>query len=209
MKIIALGLLCCLISLGQTVSRGQVLGLPHDYVDQALRQFPQAPGGTATVSFTPQGSLPWLPSNVGTDYLIVCAPSGTSVPAGAIYQVANQHRIAALSPITVKSLLYRRQSMNKLGWAISLAKDAAVEIPILGTAKVISMSTPWIVALLASNPTITRIENQLQTQIPDPTPTIDLLLDPGAMLLFSGPCFEATIGVVQRKKNPSGTFVIP
>lgn len=203
-------LLCagCPLMAQATNGRGQLMGLSGSALERVMSQFPKATPGTATVSFTPQGGLPWLPPNVGTDYIIVCAPAGTSLAAGAVYQLANQHKISPLSPATVKSLLYQRKATNKLGMTINIAKDAALEIPTLGAAHVISMSTPWIVALLASNPTITKIENQFQAQVPDPSSTIDLLLDPSTMLLFSGPCFEATIGVVARKNPLSGTFTI-
>lgn len=209
MKLLIITALLGISALGQPAGgRGQLLGLSGSALEQVMGRFPKAASGTATVSFTLQGRLPWLPPGVDTYYLMICGPAGTSIPAGSIYQTASEKKMTPLSPDTVKSLLYRKQSSSKLGWTISLARDAVTTIPMLGAANVISMNVPWVVGLLAANPTINKIENQLQAQIPDPTPTVNLLLDPGAVLLFTGPCFQATIGAGHHKRMPSGTFVI-
>jgi hypothetical protein len=193
-----------------TVGSGPLLQLRNRYLPEQFRgAFPPAPPGTATVSFTPQGSLPWLPRNVSTDYLIICAPSGTSIPSGAIYQIASAHNIAPLSPSSAKSLLYRRKANN--AWTILLATGTAVSlaIPAAGQAGLIAMNTKWVTGLLAGHAVFDYASGQISSRIPDPGPTIDILLDPNAILSFSGSCVEATMAVRSQKIPVSGTYTVP
>lgn len=161
-----------------------------------------------TVSFSPQGNMPWLPSNVDVDYLVICGPFGTSVAAGLIYQLANANGIMALSPASVQSLLTRRKALNPWSLLIEVGKDASIGIPVLGESKIISMTAPWIVALLSGHVLFENVQNQVESRIPDPGPTISMLLDPKSTINFSNSCSEATMGVGHRpnKKKIAGTF---
>jgi len=177
--------------------------------ERLMAQFPAAAPGQATVTFTPQGSLPWLPRNVAIDYLIICAPAGTSVPAGEIYQVAAKNGIPPQSPGAAKSLLYRQRAMN--GWEIffDVMAGASLAIPILGqSGGVIAMNAKKQVIFLAAHGALDYARPQVERRLPDPTPTIDLLLDPNATLIFSGACVEATMAVRASKRPRDGTYTI-
>ena len=204
--------LCLVGSLGaQTYAVGSGIAsqLRAHYLPEQFRgAFPPAPPGTSTVSFTPQGSLPWLPRNISTDYLVICAPSGTSIQAGSIYQLANANHMEPLSPSAAKSLLYRRKSTN--GWTLLLnvGTAASLAIPVLGQSGVISMNAKWVVTVLGGHAVFDYASGQIASRIPDPGPTIDILLDPNAILSFSGSCVEATM-VVRTQKHPvSGIYQV-
>ena len=174
--------------------------LHQRYLPEQFRgAFPLPPPNSSTVSFTPQGSLPWLPSNVSTDYLIICAPAGTSLPAGTIYQLATDNGIAPLSPMIAKSLLYRRKAMNKWTLLLDAGTAGSLAIPVLGQSGVIAMSSKWVVTLLGSHAVLDYATTQVSARIPDPGPTIDMLLDPNAILSFNGSCVEATMAVSTAK----------
>jgi hypothetical protein len=177
--------------------------------ERLLEQFPKATPDTVTVSFEPQGSLSWLPRNVDTDELTICAPAGTSVQAGLIYQLANAHKIQTLSPAIVKSQLYQKQRMNKWEILIDVLGDASIAIPILGQAGgVISLSTKKQVILLGAHAVFDMAKPQVESRLPNPAPTIDRLLDPESVLLFSGACIDATMGVRHRKYGIAGTYAL-
>lgn len=165
--------------------------------------FPVAAPDTVSVTFTPQGPLPWLPRNVAIDYLIICAPPNTSVPTGSIYQTASANGISPLSPAAAKSELYRRQSFN--GWSLLLdtATMGSLAIPVLGQSGIISMSTKWVVAALGGHAVFDYASTRISAAIPNPAPTIDILLDPNATLIFTGACVEATMAVVNNKSQKS------
>jgi len=187
--------------------------LHSHYLPETMRgAFPVAPPSSVTVTFTPQGSLPWLPRNVVTDYLIICAPPGTSVPAGSLYQLASDNGIAPLSPAIAKSLLYRNKSLNKWTLLLDAATAGSLAIPVLGQSGVISMSSKWVVTLLGSHAVLDYATTQIASRIPDPAPTIDLLLDPNAILSFNGACVEATMAVVKagvgNKRAVKGKFAL-
>lgn len=176
--------------------------------ERFLAQFPSATSGTVTVSFTPQGSLPWLPKNVDTDYLIICGLAGTSVQSGRIYQLANEKKIMPLSPSSAKSLLFRRKAMNPWTLALDVGTAASLALPVLGQSGVISMSSKWAVATLSGHAVFDYVQGQVQSRIPDPAPTIDLLLDPNNVLIFTGSCIEATMATRHVKRPVSGTFQV-
>jgi hypothetical protein len=185
--------------------------LHGDYIAPQVREqdkivipVPELTG--VTVSFSPQGSLPWLPKNVDIDYLVICGPSGTSVPSGMIYQLADANGITPLSPAAVTSLLGRKKALNPWSIAIEVGKDASIGIPVLGQGKIISMSASWVVALLSGHVLFDNVQNQVESRIPDPGPTISILLDPKGTLTFSNSCSEATIGVLHKKVAVAGTF---
>lgn len=164
--------------------------------------------GAPSVSFTPQGTLPWLPRDVAISYLVICAPAATAVPAGLVYQLADVSGIGPLSPSAAKSLLYRQRSLNKWAILLEIGKDASLAIPVLGQSGVVAMSSKWVVAMLSGHAIFDALAGQVQSRIPDPAPTINLLLDPNTVLQFTGPCMDATMAVRRSKAAASGTFAL-
>lgn len=177
--------------------------------EKLLEQFPKATLDTVTVSFVPQGDQSWLTRNIDTDELTICAPTGTSVQAGLIYQLANAHKLDPRSPAIVKAQLYQKQRMNKWEIFFDVAADASLAIPIFGqSGGVIKMTAKRTVILLGIHGVFDMARPQVESRLPNPAPTIDRLLDPESVLLFSGACIDATMGVRHRKNGISGTYTL-
>ncbi len=168
----------------------------------------------ATVSFSPQGAsvLSDLAgkriSGIGIDALMICSPAGAPISGGSIYKTASQQGISWISPTLAGPMLRKTAARSAPSLLFSAATYASLGIPVLGQAKVISMSSKFVIGLLSGHALFDSFKSQIQYQVPDPSAFLATLLDPETSLTFAGGCRESRM-VVGWHKNPiAGTFPI-
>jgi hypothetical protein len=167
-----------------------------------------------TVSFSPQGAkvLETLTgkriSGVGIHDLVICSPLDLPVRAGSVYQLAVAQGISPLSPALATALFRSTVNRNWRNIALDIGADASVGIPVLGQAGIISMSAKWVTALLSGHFVFDSMKARLTSHLPDPTPVLGSLLDPGSVLTFMGSCREAMMITRYGRKDVSGTFLL-
>lgn len=180
-----------------------------------LPPIPSVPFSGPTVSFSPQGAkilqniTGKTIAGVGVHDLVICSPTGNPIPAGTIYQLASAHGIEPISPVLADSLFRATVARNWRNTLLTAGTAASIGIPVLGQSGIISMSNPWVVALLGGHVMFDAIEGQIRSRIPDPGPVLRLLLDPNGIVNFNGACREATMITRYGKNVVSGVFALP
>ncbi len=167
-----------------------------------------------TVSFSPQGAavLEALTGRripgIGIHDLIVCSPTGAPVISGSVYQLAVTHGVEPIAPAQARALFRRTASRSVWSVLFKGVGYAAIGVPILGQAKVVSMSSQLIFGMLSGHGVIDLARGDVQAQIPDPGPLLAGLLDPESVLSFAGTCRESRMVTVYHKNPVSGTFLL-
>jgi hypothetical protein len=170
-----------------------------------------------TVSFAPQGAavLKALTgkriAGVGIADVVVCSPSGLPIPSGVVYQTLVRNGISPIRPESAKALFNRTVALNWRNLVLEGAADASIGIPVLGQSGVIKMTTKWVVAILAGHAVIDSLSNQARAHMPDPSPVLSSLLDPGDVLTFAGAatgCHESSVIIRFNRDTKPGIFVI-
>lgn len=168
-----------------------------------------------TVSFAPQGAavLKALTGKripgVGIADVVICSPA--PIPAGAVYQTLVRNGVSPIRPASAKALFNRTVALNWRNLLLEAAADASIGIPVLGQSGVIKMSAKWVVAILAGHAVIDSLSGQVRSHIPDPSPVLSSLLDPGEVLAFAGSvtgCRESSVIIRFTKDTKPGVFVI-
>lgn len=122
---------------------------------------------------------------VGLSAVTVCAAAQTKIPVGWIYQTAVEHGISPLDPDIAVAMINRKVGFSLYNVLPDIVANGSVGIALLGAARVISMSTPWLVGLTAASGTLNLALNQLRGHAPDPAPLTKALLDPAATMTFA------------------------
>lgn len=163
---------------------------------------PLPPPLTGTsVSFSPQGDAAMramvghtIP-NIGMDEVTICAPPGTTVSGGSVYQLANSVGISTLSPALTRRVFTRTAALSKQQTIFTAVQYGLLAVPIMGEAGVITLSSKSLFSLLAGHGIFDMLSAKYAPLLPDPSPFLDDLLDPQASFILSGDCKVATIGV--------------
>jgi hypothetical protein len=179
------------------------------------------PGTTpaiVTISFSGQGAEALRAMTgkrvrgVGLESVVTCSTGTVKLPAGRIYQLAIQHGISPIDPDVAESLIKRKVGFSIFNILPSVLSDGTGGIAVLGAAKVIAMSSPWLVGLTAASATINLVEKQIQSHAPDPAPLFKLLLDPANAISFAEAGCSRAMMVVRYKgrksDNSDGTWTI-
>lgn len=191
---------------------GQYITVPIDLAQVV----PSPPSVGPTVSFSPQG-LAALKAvtgrnirGVGIYDLVVCSPTGAFVQGGSVYQTAVGAGISPLGPAEAKFLFTQTVSRSPGNLLLEIGADASIALPVLGQSGLISMSSKYVVSLLAGHVLFDNIQNQVRAHLPDPSSVTNLLLDPQSTIVFpNGACKEATmIARFSGKTQVVGTFPI-
>lgn len=206
---------------GKQPAPGWWLSLHSPYLDvptviaQAVpNPVPVSPGATA--SFSPQGAAELkilvgkVIPGVGIYDIVVCSPLQIPVAVGSIYQTAVTHGISPLGPGQAKVLFEQTASRSRGSILLEIGADAAIALPVLGQSGLVSMSSKYVVGLLAGHVLFDSIQNQIRARIPDPSSVVNLLLDPAGIITFPGGACKEGMMVARYigKAQPRGTFSV-
>jgi len=179
-----------------------VLHAPFLPAVQVTPPTPLPPDPSATeVSFSPQGDeamkamVGHTIKNIGMDEITICAPIGTTVSGGAVFQLANSLGISTLSPNLTQRIFTRTAALSKQALIYNTAKWGLLAVPIAGQVGLISMSSKIVTSLLVGHGLVDQVQSYYSPLLPDPSPFLTDLLDPQGNFILSGNCKVATMGV--------------
>ncbi len=197
----------------QAIEGSRLFHLLHgQYISLDLPLNPTTSG--PTVSFSPQGATVLTDQagrklrGIGIDALLICSPDNFPVRGGDVYQTASRLGISWISPSLAASPFRKSAALSAPNLLLSGATYATLAIPIAGQVGLIAMTSKVVVGLLAGHALFDSFKSQIQTQVPDPTALLSSLLDPEAVLTFSGGCRESRMIVGYHKNPVSGTFPV-
>ena len=136
---------------------------------------------------------------VGLTSVTVCSASPAKFASGLIWQSAVSHGISPIDPDIATAMINRKVAWSLYTVIPHLFTDGAGGLAALGAGRVISMSSPWLVGLVALSATTNIVMGQIASHKPDPSVLFKNLLDPTGTMVFDGASCKRAMLVTRYK----------